>query len=178
MTTQRKNDMRFTRKLAWTVTPLVALSLGVGGFAVASWHSATEFSASGTMAVLQPVTATATLQGPMFPGDIIKLDVHFNNPNRVPVNVVDLEANNATYTVARDNAGNWIPDTIINAGRTFGDPATQFGGTFDVKGGAYGIPSGNSHRVLTGPVLDPAFGATLAQGSTITFIYHVTETAF
>jgi hypothetical protein len=169
--------MKLTRRMArWSVVPIVASALAVGGVAVAAnaWHASQNITAAGQAGVVKPVIATATLED-VYPGQPIKYDVHFVNPNNFPVNVLTLQATDVTFT---DLAVYPVTvDPTFTQHRSYAPlwamPATEF----DWVGSAAVAP-GSSHQTLTGGNADVTWASALKQGSPISLDFWVDEAAF
>ena len=177
--------MKISRKLAWTVTPVVAAALSVGGVALASnaWHTSQTITAAGKAGSVQPVIATATVED-MYPGQPLKIDVHFNNPNNFPVNVLALQATTINFT---DAAVYPQAAQTLSLHRSYGvewDDSTTGPGSLSLPATAFdlgpsaSVPAGFSDQVLTGTAVDASFADALQQGSPVSIDYWVDEAAF
>jgi len=183
--TEPRRRMRVSRKLAWTVTPVVAAALSVGGVALASnaWHTSQTVTASGKVGTVQPVIATATVED-LYPGQPLKVDIHFNNPNAFAVNVLALQATTITFT----DAALWPnPAQLLSLHRSYGvewDNSSTGAGSLSLPATAFdlgpsaSVPAGSSDQVLTGGAVDPSFANGLQQGSPVSIDYWVDEAAF
>lgn len=166
------------RLLAWAVTPIVTAGLAFGGVAFASnnWHTSQKVTAAGKLATLQPIIATATIEE-VWPGQPLKVDVHFNNPNPVAVNVAAVQATQATYTLQAAGPNPASTVTVYRYPTGSESPFPVSAAMFDLAG-VNSVPAGGSDQTLTGSVLDASFASTLQQGSTISITYWVDEAAY
>jgi hypothetical protein len=121
---------KFTKRSAAVIagTAVVVLGGGAAFAAVNGWSIGGSGSAEANVATITPLTATAVINGNIYPGKVTTITTKINNPNEFPVKLTGtISPTGATVTPAAAACLSALPNASVLSTDFPGQPAVPAG---------------------------------------------------